>query len=137
MLDIQKMVDELKRDEGFKGLVYTCTAGKQTIGYGQNIEDNPIPEYIAEAWLNHDIREIEERLCDFEWFAPMPDARQRVIVNMAFNLGLNGMLGFKKMIAAIKIGDYEQAGEEMINSRWYVQVGDRAKRLVLMMKKGE
>jgi lysozyme len=136
MIDMQKMVDELKRDEGFRGCVYKCTAGKMTVGYGHNLESNAIPEGIAEKLLNSDIGDCLAACERFDWFYGLSDARQRVIVNMVFNIGANGVERFQKMIAAIEEESYEEAAYQMVNSRWYNQVGARAERLCEMMREG-
>lgn len=56
------------------------------------------------------------------------------MLDMTYNLGINGLMRFKKMMAAISCRDYELAALEMKNSKWYKQVGDRSKRLCEMMK---
>ena len=133
---MDKMVNELKRDEGFRGCVYTCTAGKLTVGYGHNLEAKAIPEPIAEKMLNSDIGDCLVSCERFDWFYGLSDVRQRVIVNMVFNIGASGVERFAKMILAIVAGDYDKAADEMVNSRWYNQVGNRAVRLVDMMREG-
>ena len=137
MIDIPKVVEELKRDEGYRGIVYKCSAGKLTIGYGHNIEVNPIPEAIAEKLLHNDIAETLAQCEKWPWFFALDGVRQRVIINMVFNIGFNGVDRFRNMIAAIEANDYDKAAYEMTNSRWYVQVGARAQRLVKMMEDGE
>ena len=134
MIDLTVMSGELKHDEGFRDTVYSCTAGKLTIGYGHNIEDNPMPERIASKLLESDIVDCVARCEAWPWFFDLSDVQQRVIVNLVFNIGFNGVSKFKKMIAAIKAKDYNLAADEMIDSQWYGQVGDRAKRLVAMMR---
>jgi lysozyme len=135
MIGMNTMMEELKRDEGFRGCAYLCTAGKITFGFGHNIQDNPIPENIAEDILLNDIIQCLDA-CEkfFPWFYQLSDVRQRVIINMIFNLGAEGVSKFKKMIAAIEKNDFELAAREMEDSKWYTQVGDRAKRLVHMME---
>ena len=136
MIDWAKMTGELKRDEGFRACVYQCTAGKQTVGYGHNLEDTPMSERVAEILLIADYMLIYEQLCEFDWFLSLDDLRKRVIINMAYNLGVTGVLKFKKMIEAIHAKDYQWAADEMVDSRWYQQVGDRAVRLENMMRDG-
>ena len=136
MIDLLQMLEELKRDEGFKDKVYMCTAGKLTIGYGHNLEDNPISPEVAERILSTDTVGALEQCEQFNWFHTLDPVRQRVIVNMVFNIGFNGVSKFQKMIEAIIVGDYEIAAEEMIDSLWYGQVGERAERLVHMMRYG-
>ena len=135
-ISMSKMTDELKRDEGFRGCVYLCSAGKQTVGYGHNLEAKAIPERIAELLLQSDIADALAQCERFDWFYGLSDARQRVIVNMVFNIGANGVGRFRKMIAAIEAGAFETASYEMQDSRWYVQVGARAERLCQMMREG-
>ena len=74
---------------------------------------------------------------EFKWFHALDEVRQRVIINMVFNLGYAGVCKFKKMIAAIEDKNYTKASDEMVNSRWYDQVGERAQRLCYMMRHAE
>ena len=133
-IDIETLANELKRDEGFRDKVYKCTADKLTIGHGHNLEDGTMPEYVAESLLVHDIAVALQECEDLPWFSTLSDVRKRVIVNMVFNMGLPTFLEFRMTIAAIKCKDWSGAADEMVNSKWYVQVGDRARRLVAMMR---
>ena len=137
MIDLFLLKEELKRDEGFKGEVYLCSAGHQTIGYGHKLAGNPMPEEIAERLLSHDMVEALGQCESFEWFHALDGARQRVIINMVFNIGYNGVSKFEKMIAAIEVNDYSTAADEMVDSKWYDQVGVRATRLTYMMRHAE
>ena len=132
-IDIPQLKEELKRDEGFRDCVYTCSAGKLTIGYGHNVEDNPIPEAFADQLLGYDIAGALAECERFDWFFDLDDVRKRVIINMVFNLGFNGVSKFKKMIAEIEKKEYGLAASEMLDSRWADQVGMRAVRLATMM----
>ena len=134
MINIEKLTKELKRDEGYRDKVYTCSAGKLTIGYGHNVEDNPIPETIATALLGHDIGQALAKCEQWAWFYPLSDVRKRVIVNMVFNIGAGGVARFRRMISAIEAEDWKGAAEEMKDSRWFDQVGKRATRLAHMME---
>jgi len=135
-IDIEKLMNELKVDEGFRDKVYKCSAGKLTIGYGWNLEDNELPERIAEMMLSYAIGDKLQSLERLSWWCGLNDARKRAIVNMAFNIGVAGVLKFKKMIAAIEREDFSQAALEMDDSKWSKQVGARADRLILMMNRG-
>lgn len=130
------IVTDLKRDEGFRDKVYSCSAGKLTVGYGHNLESAEMPEHIAEALLFHDMKESAKLCANWEWFSELSDNRKRAIVNLVFNIGFNGVCKFKKMIAAIEQKNFGLAANEMIDSRWYSQVGDRAKRVVELMRAG-
>ena len=133
MIDLDLLTKELKRDEGFRGCAYHCSADKLTIGYGHNIEDNPIPEKIANDLLQHDYMSVYGECTRLTWFNHLDDVRKRAIVNMAFNIGVPRMLGFRKMIAAINEGDYHLAAKEMLDSKWAEQVGSRAARIAHLM----
>tara|TARA_R110001599_G_scaffold331340_2_gene546057 strand:- start:262 stop:678 length:417 start_codon:yes stop_codon:yes gene_type:complete len=127
---IKDVAKQIKIDEGFVSTPYECTAGKITIGYGRNIEDNGITREEAEILLSNDIKgtfcELEAK---FDWFLLMPYDKQAVLINMCFNLGLTRLLKFKKMLAALKVKDYKEASIQMLDSKWAEQVGERATRL--------
>ena len=130
MIDLDSLVSELKTDEGFEPRVYTCSALKLTVGYGWNLES------IATELLKHAAMEKIAQLSNYQWFCELNDNRQLAIANMAFNIGVNGVLKFKKMIVAIKAKDYDLAAKEMQDSKWFNQVGNRAVRLVNVMRWG-
>ena len=136
MIDLKLLSSELKRDEGFKDTVYNCSAGKLTIGYGWNVEDNPMPESIAEKMLEHHIAQSLAQCERWPWFFNLDGARQRVIINMVFNIGWNGLSGFRRMIQAIEDKNYSLAADEMMDSLWARQVGQRAVRLEEIMRNG-
>lgn len=126
---------QLKIDEGLRLKPYRCSAGKLTIGYGRNLDANGISKVEAEFLLDNDIKEAENACVHtFPWFAELTESRQDVIVNMCFNLGLKGLLGFKKFLKAVELGNYETAAHEMMDSDWAEQVGARALRLARIMR---
>jgi lysozyme len=130
-------VELLKIDEGFKQKVYTCPAGKLTIGYGRNLEDRGVTLDEADYLLQNDV-EIAYRLLDqdFSFFKELSLARKVVLVSMVFQLGYAGFKSFKKMISALHISDYKKAAFEMQSSRWYRQTPNRVKRLINAMVEG-
>lgn len=134
---MKNLLEQLKRHEGFKGVPYKCSAGKTTIGYGRNLEANPLTETEAEALLINDINAINFALVYQLNFTLISPVRQAVLSNMAFNLGVNGLLKFKNMLAAANSGDYELAAKEMLDSKWARQVGNRAIELSEQMRTGE
>lgn len=137
--DAQAMaLNGLRIDEGFKSKVYTCTSGKQTIGYGRNLEDRGITLAEANFLLKNDIKQVTRALDNrYGWFHVLNEARQYVCINMVFNLGMTGFDSFQKMHAAILLGEFEIAAKEMLDSKWALQVGDRARRLALTMLHGK
>jgi len=137
MLNRQLMKDELIRDEGLKLKPYRCTAGKLTIGVGRNLDDVGISAGEAMALLDHDIERVIIQLnYHFPWWSELSDARQRVLLNMAFNLGIEGLIKFRNTLALIQDGKYRDAAKAMLDSRWATQVGNRARRLAKMMEEG-
>lgn len=129
------LLDRLKKHEGFRSKPYRCPAGKLTIGYGRNIEDNGITEAEASFLLVEDVKKCRaECQKSFAWFEAMDRDRQDVIVELDFNMGLKRLLGFKKMLAACARKDYEATAREMLDSLWARQVGKRAQTLAAIMK---
>ncbi|MHA6717892.1 glycoside hydrolase family protein [Sphingomonas sp. RS6] len=148
---------ELVRDEGERFRVYRCTAGKRTIGVGRNLDDVGISEAEADtlgitlasvlrsgitpaqsrALLANDIAKCERQLdARLPWWRTLGDVRQRVLINMCFNLGIRRLLGFRNTLAKIQRGDFAGAATGMRASLWARQVGARAKRLARMMEQG-
>ena len=134
---LKSIEEQLILHEGIRLKPYRCKAGKLTIGVGRNLEDKGLSKQEALFLLRQDIAEFTDALQAHTWFLRLDQVRKKVLIDMAFNLGLAGLFGFKNMITYLEIGDYERASEEMVNSRWYGQVGDRGKRLVKMMVTGE
>jgi lysozyme len=131
------LITELKRDEGVELKAYQDTVGIWTIGIGRNLQDVGVSMDEAEYMLANDIDvAVGELQRTFDWFEGLSDARQRVCVNMCFNLGLSRLLGFKKFIAAMAIGDWKTAGVEMLDSKWARQVGARSTRLRDLLLEG-
>lgn len=129
------LVAQIQKHEGLRLKPYHCTAGKLTIGYGRNLEDVGIDVEEAEFLLRKDLARVEnECLHAFPWFAELSEARQDVILNMCFNLGLAGLKKFKKFLKAAEMGAYETAAHEMMDSDWAEQVKGRATELAQMMR---
>ena len=135
---MSNLLEQLKRHEGLRLKPYKCTAGKLTIGYGRNIEDKGISKVEAEDLLYHDIKETERELRKKLplLMDELNTTRSEVLVNMAFNMGVHGLLKFKKMIKALDDNDYDEACRQMMDSRWAVQVGKRAVELAEQMRTG-
>lgn len=131
------IVDQLKRDEGMRLKPYTDTVGKVTIGIGRNLTDNGISEYEAELLLQHDITNASQQLREnLPWTDGLDDVRRAVLTNMAFNMGIHSLMGFKNTLALIQAGDYAGAAQAMLNSKWATQVGPRAHRLSIQLETG-
>lgn len=132
---------QLMIDEGYRGAMYFDSLGYATIGYGRLIDPKKgggISKDEAAYLLGNDIDRTYNTLVDIlPWVKTLDDARQNVLTNMAFQLGVGGLLKFKKTLLLIKDRKYEQASIEMLDSTWAKQTPERAKRLAKIMKTGE
>lgn len=130
--------EELKKEEGFKSTVYKCSSGKHTIGFGRNLDDRGITLEEANDLLRNDICRCDEELSqNIPNYSKLNGPRQYVIISMCYNIGLSGVIKFKKMWQAINEGDFAKAAAEMLNSKWAAQVGPRARKLARIMETGE
>jgi lysozyme len=135
---ILNLIDQLTRDEGCRLKPYRDTVGKLTIGVGRNLEDVGISKEEAEMLLATDVRSAEAAVNKaLPWTVNVDPIRRAVLVNMAFNLGIEGLLGFKHTLELVRAGKYEEASDAMLNSKWAEQVGPRAARLSIQMRTGE
>ncbi|AOJ31428.1 glycoside hydrolase family protein [Burkholderia metallica] len=134
--DRSVLMAELTRDEGRRLKPYVDTVGKTTIGVGRNLTDVGISDAECDAMLSNDIdRTVSWLDRNLPWWRQLDPVRQRVVINMAFNMQ-GGLLTFTNTLAAMKRGDYEAAADGMIASKWAGQVGARATRLAAMMRSG-
>jgi lysozyme len=130
-------VRRLKQKEGFGEVPYRDTEGKMTGGYGRNFEAYPITEEEASDWLQKQLEESWLKLIKAK-----PDvlnldtSRQEALNEMAYNLGIGGLLGFKKMWAAIEMRNWPTAKKEALDSKWHKQVGNRAKEIADVLLTG-
>lgn len=129
--------DQLKRDEGWRSYPYRDSVGKITIGYGRNLSDVGILASEGETMLQNDVSMVIMRLEEaFPWVTAMDEVRRGVLLNMAFNMGIGGLSGFKDFLGKMQAGEWSQAAGAMLDSKWAVQVGDRAKRLSIQIETG-
>ncbi len=128
---------DLIRDEGQRFDLYTDTTGHASIGVGHNIEAHGISQTVCDQMLDEDMRRaLHDATTQWPWFAELDDVRQRVLLNMVFNIGLAGVAQFRLMIQAIIAGHFDEAATQMLDSLWARQVGPRADRLAHMMLTG-
>ena len=143
-MNLSNNIDFAKKAEGTKRLhngnhaPYQCPAGYTTIGYGRNIQTNGISENEAERMLMNDLTGCVALLeSNVKFWDRHSDARQSVLIDMCFNMGWPTLSRFKNMFAALEQEDYEKASVEMMDSKWYRQVGIRGRKLVATMKTGD
>ena len=135
-----ELIKELRRDEGVIPHAYQDSLGYWTIGVGRLIDKRKggkLTDEEIDYLLMNDVKECVEDLDKhLPWWRSLSDARRRVLVNMRFNLGMAGLLGFKNTLKFIETGDYSRAASNMLLSKWAKQVGQRANRLSKMMEEG-
>jgi len=140
----KRLETDVKSDEGgFHSKVYPDSVGVWTIGYGTtrifgvsvNADTSDMLKPIAEEILRSDLfGACIDAQTVIPSFNELGSVRQEVLVNMAYNLGRTGLAGFKKMLKAVDLGDYETAADEMLDSKWAKQVKTRAVRLAQQMR---
>lgn len=124
----------IERHEGCRFLPYPDSTEHWTIGIGHALH-KPLTRAAVDQIFKDDLNDaINECLHAFPWFADLALPRQYVLIDMCFNLGLPGLLKFKKFLAALAKEDYETAANEMIDSLWAKQVKGRALELADMMR---
>lgn len=143
-IDIQKM---LTYDEGYKLTVYRCTGGFLTGGIGHNFDADPALNIMhrkmkfgdklspdeALALFDYDVKKVMMGLkTSLPFFNDAPEHIRAVLINMAFQMGINGLLKFKKMLRAMEEGDYEKAAMQIEDSKYYKDTPNRARRVMWM-----
>ena len=132
---------QLVEHEGFVSHAYQDSRGFWTIGFGRLVDQRlgggiTLDEGLV--LLRNDITKVEHEVArSFAWFDGLDEIRRRVVLDMAFNLGLTKLLKFRNTLAAVGRGDWRAAADGMRASLWATQVGDRAERLARMMESGE
>ena len=144
-MNLDRLREELEIDEGCKYEIYLDHLGYPTFGIGHLITEND-PEYGWEVGASIDTvrvhetfeSDIEGVLSDcsklYSDFEDLPEEAQRVIANMMFNMGYTRSSKFKNMKLSVDDRNWDIAADEMVDSRWYYQVPNRAKRLVERMR---
>ena len=145
-MNFERLEKQIKADEGFRTNAYQDTVGKWTIGYGQTFWANgdPVKEgdvispeaalQFLRAYLWECARDCQKLYWTFNDHRP---ARQEVLVNMRYNLGLAGLEKFLKMNHAVDTFNFPAWAVEMKHSRWYRQVGNRSERLRQVVIEGD
>jgi lysozyme len=157
-LDYESIYSDIRRHEGVRARAYEDSRGVRTIGVGFNLEEEDAREKIEALGLNYEsVFRGEQILSDYQinflmeedvetaindatnyvgrenWEGLEREGRE-IIINMAYNLGRNRLSGFVRLREALVNRDYVSAAEEMEDSRWYHQVGNRSRELVERMR---
>jgi lysozyme len=126
---------DLIRDEGVRAKPYKDTEGFLTIGVGHNLDAAGLCSEAILAQLRYDIRQHEAELDrKLPWWRKHPEPVQRVLLNMAFNLGVPGLLKFKETLGLIESKNYTAAADRLLTLKYAKQVKGRAVRLADLLR---
>lgn len=144
-MNLEQLRKEIEADEGCRYDIYLDHLGYPTFGIGHLISETD-PEYGAEVGTSVSKTRVIQAFntdmgivlddCNtlYEDFETLPEEVQHIIANMMFNMGRPRLSKFKGMKAGVDARDWNKAADEMVDSRWYQQVTNRAQRLVDRMR---
>ena len=146
-MDRKELVKELVTDEGYVTEIYEDHLGYKTFGVGHLVLDSDdecganVGTEVSEDRILECLEKDIDAICEdldrnIPFWRKLDEERQRVVANMAFNLGINRLLKFERFLEALEKRDYKKSAAEMLNSRWAKQVGSRSERLKKRMLDG-
>lgn len=134
---LRQIREDIEREEGWRAHAYRDHLGFLTIGFGFLVDERRgggLPKHIADRWLDHLLAEIGRSLdARIPWWRGQPEDVQRALVGMAYQLGISGLLNFKRMMAALERGDRLEAAAESLDSTWARQTPARARRTAALI----
>jgi lysozyme len=152
MLSNDEIIQRLVFHEGCVLKPYRCSRGYLTIGVGRNLETNPltseelkvcgdykhgITKNAAFYLLRNDIhRVVEECKKKISFWSQLDNERQYALIDMVFQLGLGGVLKFRNMLKSMGVGNYKEAAEHCLDSKYAKQTPNRAKRIAKTIECG-
>ena len=132
---LEKCKESIISYVGFHQFPRQSHSGKVYIGYARNLDKDGINQKEAAELLKNDLKTLENEL---KWncnvYVELDEIRQAVLLEMAYNLGIVKLMGFRKMLAALEEKNYEKAAHEMLNSQWAAQINGRAQVLAYRME---
>lgn len=135
-----KAQEQLTRDEGNVAYAYQDNLGYWTIGIGILIDKRKggglRPEEIQFIFLNRFTLKSAELYAKLPWVKLLDEPRQGALINMSFQMGVDGLLKFHRSLAAIKVKNWEEAAKELKLSDWYEQTPSRAVRVIEQIRTG-
>ena len=140
--------ESIKIHEGFRSSVYLCPTGHPTVGYGFRVADlspdelalnagalEPMSKEVAEKILDIKITKFKKQVYNaLPWLTYAPMDIQDALCEMAYQMGVAGLLGFKNTLAMIKERRYREAAENMLKSKWATQTPERAKQIANLVR---
>lgn len=128
---------QIATHEGLRLKMYTDSVGVPTIGFGHNLQAKGISRRAADVILDDDIGDVTRALrVALPWVTELDGVRQGVVIEMGFQLGIAGLLGFKRTLALIKGGQYAAAATAMLKSLAASQTPARWKTLARQLRTG-
>lgn len=136
-----ELVRQLRGDEGVRSCAYRDSLGLLTIGVGRLVDGRKpgagLRDHEISFLLQNDIDDrIEALTRRLPWFQNLDDARRGALINMAFQMGVEGLLKFERTLALIRDGQYDAAADAMLQSKWAQQTPARAARMAEQMRGG-
>ena len=127
---MKDLLNRIKHHEGFRKSVYQCTEGFDTIGYGFAIKDLNLEEDVCDLILERKVNKLRlDVKKKFDWYCNMPTPIKDIVIEMCYQMGVNGFSKFKKTIKLLSQEKFYEASFEMLDSKWAVQTPGRAKQL--------
>ncbi len=148
MMDFPSLIANLETDEGFRGYLYddanghkigpgVIVRGHPTCGYGFALDVSPLTQSEALGILSSRATDAYNTLLvAAPWVAELSEPRQRALANMAYNLGVTGLLKFDTFMALMQKGNFADAADDLTKTVWAGQVGARARRIQSLIENG-
>jgi lysozyme len=138
---MENLIRQLVSEEGEVLHAYEDHLGYVTIGVGRLIDKRKgggISKEESRYLLANDVKKYTDLVSNsIPFYSQLNEARQAVLVGMAFQMGIGGLMKFKNTLKAIEAGRYKEAGNNMLNSLWARQTPARARRMAKQMELGE
>lgn len=129
-MDTTKLEELLEKHEGYRQFEYKDSLGFSTIGIGRCIQIGHGPGLSHDEsiyLLRNDIYSAQSQLSPYLWYTCQDDVRKCALIELCFNLGIGGLLEFKHALAYMGAKDYLNAAKAFLDSKWALEVGERAK----------
>lgn len=138
VVNLDKLKAQLCSEEGRKNKVYTDGRGIPTIGIGRNLRDVGLSDDEIDYLFQNDEARIQHELAaNLPWVFDLDEVRLRTFYDLCFNMGIETLLTFSNTLALSRTGNWDSAADELQNSKWYLEVGDRGSKIVSMLRTGQ
>lgn len=133
----ETLEQRLVRHEGEKLKLYIDSRGFRSIGIGRNLDGRGITHDEAVYMLRNDIKSCQAELLEhLPWVTKLDDLRREILVEMVFQMGINGLLAFKNTLKHVQAGEWDAAADGMLASTWHSQTSSRAEEMAGIMRTG-